>query len=392
MRNYWLAVQLGRRFAVDLLVADDATPPPDARLRAALDELVVFPGGARSKGRLARVLNALAPSGSYFTSGAYPSAYAAEVARRLGSGRYRAVQFDLHFLAAVAPFAGRVALVYNAHNCESALLLRRAERERAITHALVALDALRVRAMERRAIAASTLVLCCSEDDVVDLARIAPHVRANAVVAPNGVDLATYAEVAAGRPATPSVLISGSMDWRPNQIGLRWFLDEVLPHLRSPIAAERLAIRVAGRMRPDLATELNTIAGITAVPNPPDMRVELARARIVCAPILASSGTRLRILEAWAAGRPVVTTTAGAFGLDYEHEREITIADRPDAFARALLGLLEEPERYERIRREALLRADAYDWERVGDRLLVAYEAALAAAASMPGRAHASTD
>jgi glycosyltransferase involved in cell wall biosynthesis len=107
------------------------------------------------------------------------------------------------------------------------------------------------------------------------------------------------------------------------------------------------------------------------------MRDELARARIVAAAILASSGTRLRILEAWAAGRPVVTTPAGAFGLPHTNGDELFAVEGPEAFVSAIADLLHDDACWEAMRARARDRALDFDWNTIGDRFLEEAEALL---------------
>jgi len=151
----------------------------------------------------------------------------------------------------------------------------------------------------------------------------------------------------------------------------RWFLAESLPRLRH--LAPDVQVRVAGRMSPDLERELR-LAGVEAIANPVTMEEHLARASVVAAPIVGSSGTRLRILEAWASGRPAVTTKAGAFGLGYEDERELIVRDNPLRFAEAIARVLGSRATAESLARHAAKQLARYDWRAIGDDLLEAYE------------------
>jgi glycosyltransferase involved in cell wall biosynthesis len=104
------------------------------------------------------------------------------------------------------------------------------------------------------------------------------------------------------------------------------------------------------------------------------MDVELRRASIVAAPVIASSGTRLRILEAWAAGRPVVTTPHGAFGLDYSDGSDIFVCSSAQRFAEAAIGLLDDASLRAKVRADGLARAATYDWSVIGAKLMTGLE------------------
>jgi glycosyltransferase involved in cell wall biosynthesis len=144
----------------------------------------------------------------------------------------------------------------------------------------------------------------------------------------------------------------------------------VLPLLRERLGTGKFDVRIAGRMSADQERELQALPDVVPARNPADMRDELARARIVAAAILASSGTRLRILEAWAAGRPVVTTPAGAFGLPYASGDELFAVEGPVAFVDAIAQLLHDDPLWEAMRERARERAMDFDWKRIGDRFL----------------------
>lgn len=378
IRNYWIARELAEAFDVDLVTADDALAAPQEYARRFRD----IRGFARPRGIIARVrrgLAALRPGASLLTAGTVTPALRAHVARAAATERYRAVIFDLNMLEALPKAVPRI---YHAHNCETALLHRRASIERFPARLAVARDATRLRAIETRVLEEARLVVACSDADVVDFDKMLAAARTRCIVVPNGVDVAGYAGLRDAASMERSILITGSYDWRPNQLGLEWFAREVLPALRAIAGGRSFAVRVAGRMSGEYARKIESFDTIVAVANPPEMRDELARATVVVAPILASSGTRLRILEAWAARRPVVTTPQGAFGLDFTNDCDLVVrasAD-PHAFAAALWRLLDDAALQRDVARAGFERALAYDWSAVGRGLLASVERAIARA------------
>jgi glycosyltransferase involved in cell wall biosynthesis len=237
------------------------------------------------------------------------------------------------------------------------------------------IEALRVRRLEARLVNRARLVTPCSANDIADTVAFAPLMCGKAVVIPNGVDCATYADVAPLDGKSGLLLITGSYDWLPNRRGLMWFLDDVLPIFEQHYAEKNINIRVAGRMSADFAAKLNALSPrLTAVPNVPRMTDELRNAAVVAVPVIASSGTRLRILEAWAAGRPIVTTPHGAFGLDHVDGSDLFSCPDARTFADAAVTLLEDAELRARLRAAGLERAKRYDWSAIGDTLIESFE------------------
>lgn len=137
------------------------------------------------------------------------------------------------------------------------------------------------------------------------------------------------------------VLFLGSMDWMPNQDGVRWFVREVWPAVRS--ACPAAAFHVVGRNPPAEVRGLASAAGVTVVGGVPDVRPHLAAAAVVVVPLLVGGGTRLKIYEAMATGRAVVSTGIGAEGLPIVSGEHYIKADDPAAFAAAVVGLLQSP-------------------------------------------------
>ncbi len=370
LRNAWMIDALAKAYTVDLVVADEPGPIP-ASFAALLDHYACFPRRDADRAGSGRTLRALRPGQSSLTAGWTSPELREHVAERLGRFSYLALQLDLQMMGAL-PRLDAIPIVYNAHNCESALLARRARTESPHLAAMLAIDSHRVQRQERELIRRATLVAACSEQDLADFERFAPGVRAKSALVPNGVDVRTYRAIDHAHAEPRTVLITGSMDWRPNILGLRWFLREVLEPLRAHVPD--VVVRVAGRMQPDLVAELATYPNVQCVPNPVSMEPHLAAATVVAAPIVASSGTRLRILEAWAANRPVVTTTAGALGLECRHGRELFVSDVGREFARALENLLESERLRTWVTTHAAEAVTTYDWQRIGSLLRDAYE------------------
>jgi glycosyltransferase involved in cell wall biosynthesis len=192
------------------------------------------------------------------------------------------------------------------------------------------------RAVARRV---DRVVLCSSED----VARLG---AANAEVVPN-----TYAEPThpVGKDAPddlPTILFQASFDYAPNADGARWLAHEIGPRIRDRVPGTR--IRLTGRSTPEVE-DLADQPDVTVVGLVPDMADELALAEVVVVPVRFGSGTRLKILEAFAHRVPVVSTTIGAEGLDVIDGVHLLVADTPDAIAEACGRLHDDPDLRRRL-------------------------------------------
>jgi glycosyltransferase involved in cell wall biosynthesis len=138
------------------------------------------------------------------------------------------------------------------------------------------------------------------------------------------------------------VVFSGNFEYHPNIDAVRFLVTEIWPAVRRQLPDMRL--RLVGRgdefIRHLLPPGSPEEGGIEVTGPLPDARAEIGAARLVIAPLRMGSGTRIKILEAWAAARPVVATPLAAEGLAVEDGGNITLAEAPDAFARAILRLL----------------------------------------------------
>ena len=199
--------------------------------------------------------------------------------------------------------------------------------------------------------------------------------RAVAVV-PNGV--ATEELVPAPDPepgGPPRLVFTGTLDHPPNREGILWFAREVWPAVRAARADAELL--VVGRSAPPDVVALGERDGIEIVGAVPAVGPWIARADLVVVPLLSGGGTRLKILEAMACERAVLSTSVGAEGLAVESSRELVLADGAERFAAATIELLADAELRGRLATAGRdLAVARYDWRQLGDRLAAALTAA----------------
>lgn len=188
---------------------------------------------------------------------------------------------------------------------------------------------------EYRAIAASDLAFVCSEADVAHLHRL--HFPRNISAVPNAV---TIPPTAPGPAEAPTVLYLGSFYHPPNVLAAERLIGSIWPLIRAQLPFARLLI--AGAKSEYLPSFASGVPGVTFMGFVEDLDRLYAQTRLVCAPITTGSGTRLKLLEAAAYARPMVSTHIGAEGLDFRDGYEILLRDDDMALAAACVDLLRD--------------------------------------------------
>ncbi len=222
----------------------------------------------------------------------------------------------------------------------------------------------------------ATQIHTMSADDGRFLAR---HLRDGAIrirVVPNGVDC-DYYQPPDPPPERRGVLYVGNFENLPNVDALEFLVVDVWPlvRLRCPDAQ----LTVAGANTTDHIRGFHGRNGISVIGEVEDLRPVYHSHRVMVAPIRAGSGTRLKILEAFAAGTPVVSTTVGAEGIAYEDGRHLLVADEAGSFAEAVTRVLWDDDLAGSLAGEGLaLARGQYDWRTVADTLCDCYEELLA--------------
>ncbi|MGE0227705.1 MAG: glycosyltransferase [Dehalococcoidia bacterium] len=181
----------------------------------------------------------------------------------------------------------------------------------------------------------------CSDLDAARLRELLPGLTAEVRVVPNAVRL----PVPPPSPRTThpfTFLFVGTMGYAPNLDAVRWFTRRIWPRVHAR-AGRPVLFRVVG---PPPETDLSAVArlpGVRVAGPVPDVTPEYGDADAVVVPLRAGGGTRIKALEAFAHGRPVVSTTIGVEGIEATPGRDLLVADDPDAFADACLRLIDDP-------------------------------------------------
>jgi glycosyltransferase involved in cell wall biosynthesis len=236
------------------------------------------------------------------------------------------------------------------HNVETRIARRHAEQARnALMKAFWKRQHRLMRAYEGRTAARFDRVIAVSESDRLEFETA--FGLANVRTIPTGVD--TEELQASGRPSDPGAIVfCGSMDWLPNQEGVRWFAESILPEVLRQ--APEAHLTVVGRSPPrGFSSSLSSSLPVRFTGWVEDVRPYIDRAACYVVPLRIGGGTRIKIYEAMAMERAVVSTSIGAEGLPIEHGTHFYRADDEEAFAARVVERLRDPEGSKAIGRRA---------------------------------------
>lgn len=273
------------------------------------------------------------------------------------------------------------AIVLDEFNAEWLLQQRAAATDRRAPRrwpvaAYSAVQWRRLKRFERAACLAADGLVAVSAADAAALAVLDPALTPTLI--PNGVDVRRYAPVVPDTPGLPrfDLLFSGTMDYRPNIDAVAWLARSVWPGLRQQWPT--LTLGLVGQRPTAAVRALGLRAGITVTGAVPDDRPYLWGATAYVVPMRYGGGVRLKLLNALAAGRPVVSTTMGAEGIAVEHGRDVLLADTPAQWQRQLERVLSEPALRAHLGQAGQTTAVRYDWSVLVRRFGAVYERALA--------------
>lgn len=247
------------------------------------------------------------------------------------------------------------------HNVESVLWRRMAQTEtmplRRLSYRIEAAKMLRY---ETHALGKFHHIIAVSDRDRDEM--LALDARCLITVVPTGVDTEKYKVSPPAGADPPIVVFTGSMDWEPNIDAVEFFCREIWPSILKAFPAARFQI-VGRNPHPRVERLKSASVGITGmVPNVADY---LRSATVVVVPLRIGGGTRLKIFEAMAMGKALVSTSIGAEGLDVKHGQDLMISDRPESFSASVQQLLRESDLRRTYEKAAATLAARYDWSEV---------------------------
>lgn len=290
------------------------------------------------------------------------AALRSEVLRLMAAGDVDVCVADFLAAAPNVPLGGPVPAVLFAHNVEHMIWKRLSQVETRPWRRLpLQLEWRKLLRYEARACAQARLTIAVSEVDRALLAASAPAARVSGI--PTGVDTA-YFTPNGSREAPTAMVFTGAMDWYLNEDAILHFIDVILPRIRRDVPS--VSFTVVGRNPSARLRGVADRARVRVTGTVDDIRPYVAEAAVFVVPLRIGGGTRLKIFEALAMGKAVVSTTIGAEGLPLVPGEHFLSADDPAEFARAVVSLLQDP-----MRRSALgaagrrLVEERYSWAQV---------------------------
>lgn len=300
--------------------------------------------------------------------------FAEKLKEILQKNRFDVVQLESLYLTPYIPvirkYAPSAMVVLRAHNVEHEIWERVAENSNPLKKWYLQKITPRLRHYETAHLNDYDLVVGISERDLEQFGALG--LRKPATVAPIGLDCRDYGADFSSFQRPLSLSFIGSLDWMPNQEGLKWFLDEVWAPFLAPVFPE-LTFHIAGRTAPHWLRKLDMerVVFHGEVPNSPDF---LNQHSVTVVPLLSGGGMRAKILEGMAVGKVVLSTRVGMEGIDAQHRKECLLADSPEEFLKALQWCYKRGEALAELGRKAQTFChDHYDNLEVGRRLLQTY-------------------
>ena len=378
IRSYFMLRELKQQHHVTYLALDDGTAAPDAVERA-----------AEYCHDLIRVRHRTAPKFSF--------RFFAELAKNVASPlpyaveKYRSSEFcrvvareQAHADVVVCDFLfpsvnvpeplSRPAILFQ-HNVEALIWRRHAEHQRnRLSRLLFETQWRRMQAFERKACRRYDAVVAVSPQDraMIEQEYGAPVVRD----IPTGVDTGYFRPSGSLEEEPYHLVFTGSMDWLPNDDAMKYFVRAILPRIRA--SCPQVILTIVGRKPfPSLTALSREDPNIRVTGQVDDVRPYLERAAVYVIPLRIGGGTRLKVFEAMAMEKAVVSTSIGVEGLPIVHGTDALVADEPDAFAHAVVRLLRDRAAARRLGQAAAAKVRAqFGWGPVADSFVRACELA----------------
>lgn len=373
LRTWHLMRQLAKRHAITFLsYADPDQPPDDVQgMREVAADVITVPRRDPAKGTVAFYADAarhLIDRRPYAVAKYESREYRQAIAGALARTSFDLILCDFLPPAVNMPRDLPCSAVLFTHNVEAEIWRRHASTTSSrMLRWLYGIQHRRMLRFEGSAIRRFDGVLAVSNADRDTFGRLYPGVAAQPIhVVPTGVDTAFFAPASdAPESASPStsrsLIFTGSMDWLPNEDAMVFFCRDILPLVRAE--EPDVTVSIVGRAPTPAVKRLAAEHGVTVTGRVDDVRPYMREAAVYVVPLRIGGGTRLKIFEAMAMAKAVVSTTVGAEGLPITPGEHLLLADEPRGFARAAVRLLRDIERRRSLERAARQLVVAnYDW------------------------------
>jgi len=379
LRDFYLARQLAGRATLTYVGLDSGKPQTPESTRLELQELLsgteILTIPRDPSYRPANLIRGLIGPTPLNVLNFTSTAVMAELERILHDRSFDAIQIEsVHLIAyarRIRQLYPRVRLICDWHNIESEILTRYAEQDsnplrRFYARRTAALS----RAMENQFLHLGDAHTVCSEREREILLQRVPQARIEVVG--NGVDVEYFAASPTQNEVRRDLVFMGRMDYHANIDAAVFFAKKIWPLVRARRPELRFVVVGAQPTKEVLA--LRELASVTVTGTVDDVRPFYHSALAAVVPLRVGGGTRLKVLEAMAAGTPVISTTLGAEGLAVTAGKDILVADSPEAIADTVASLQAESPAWQSLVTNArTLVQTQYDWSVIGEVLLRLY-------------------
>lgn len=296
------------------------------------------------------------------------SSFRARLNELLRTRSFELVHVDSLDLATYLPMCEDLPVICVHHNVESELLKRRAcVRGRALVRAYFRYQAVRMQKEERDWIGRIALNIVVSEADREVLANLVPN--AHFSIVPNGVDINEFRPE---RTDGDGLAYIGGTNWYPNLDALDFFCQSILPHLRA--AGANMPVHWVGSASKDEQRHYRDTFGVQLTGYVDDVKPYMRDTLCNIVPLRAGGGTRLKILNSWAMGKAIVSTSVGCEGLEARDGENILIRDDPREFAEAILALRTDESLRQKLEHGARnIAEERYSWDVIGPAMIESY-------------------
>jgi sugar transferase (PEP-CTERM/EpsH1 system associated) len=369
-RSYYLLKMLARQHTVSLLAIDNGVKVEIPHTLEALEDFTstikIVPAIAQYPKRVRQLIN-IATGRSTYLSQHITEGVQSVLDHLLAREQYDAIVFECA-LASNYRLPPQVKIILDQHNIEYEVLYRTYLHEKfSLRKWYNWRESILVKRAEIRLCQRADALVMTSERERRVMQSILPHSFIEVV--PNGVNIDYFNKKTTEPEREGSIIFTGSMEYYPNIEAVLFFAQKCWPLILEALPGATWQI-VGKNPRPDVQ-KLARLPGVTVIGSVADVRPYFNQAAVSIVPLLVGGGTRLKILEAMAMRKAVVSTSLGCEGLEVEAGKHLLLANEPEAFAHSVIELLKDPEKRQALGSAGRALVEAkYSWERCGDRLL----------------------
>lgn len=369
IRSYNMLKELKRSCHITYLTLDDGTSDSKARELASeyCHELVCVPHQQREKfttGFYVELLLNLASELPYAIKKYESRAMRHEITTRVAGGRFDVLVCDFLAPAVNVPPGLNCRSVLFQHNVEAMIWKRHYEvQANAAKKAYLYRQWQKMRAFEAKACPQFDCVVAVSREDRELMQQ--QYGVAEIYDVPTGVDTEYFRPSGRVKSRAENLVFTGSMDWLPNEDAIRYFTEQIMPRIKQAVPGVTLTV-VGRNPYPGLVELSKRDPSVVVTGRVEDVRPFMEEAAVYIVPLRIGGGTRLKIYEAMAMEKAIVSTSIGAEGLPVNDGKEILLADTPESFAEAVVRLIRQENLAAALGRQAAAKVrEKFGWDTV---------------------------